>query len=163
MKHDKEIIKLWDRGLTATEIGHQIGKTRSAVLGRISRLRASGVEIERRASAAKPPKTKRTKPRKVHPEQRVQYILPFDPEPIIEAVEPKPLVIDARSLVSLFDLKQNACHYIADRSDDGALYCAQPSYRRQMCRAHYDLCYIRLKTNATGRQQGRFFRLSLQP
>ena len=49
MDHSQDIIKLWNDGLTATQIGDQFRTTRSAILGKISRLRAKGALIARRS------------------------------------------------------------------------------------------------------------------
>lgn len=147
MDHDAEIIKLWDQGLTATQIGKHLGRTRSSILGRISRMREKGVDLEKRAHSSRKIKRGRGsgKPRKYILEQRTQYVLPLEALAISPKNPIKPIE-QTRKLLSLFDLPHDACRYIVDRSSEGALYCAQITHRRQMCKAHYNLCYIRIKT-----------------
>lgn len=122
MVEAQEIIKFWNDGLTATEIGEKIGKTRSAVLGKVNRMRAKGVLLERRVAE----KTKAVRPRGTGKRRNIDQ-LQFDIS------------------VDLFSLKPNQCHYIVGRFDDRAMYCASSSHKRSMCKTHYEMCYYRLK------------------
>lgn len=142
MVEAQEIIKFWNDGLTATEIGEKIGKTRSAVLGKVNRMRAKGVLLERRVAE----KTKTVRPRGTGKRRNIDQLrfdIFFDPSPK-PALEIKEEASPDLS-VDLFSLKPNQCHYIVGRFDDRAMYCASPSHRRSMCKTHYEMCYYRLK------------------
>lgn len=137
------IINLWNDGLTATEIGERIGKSRSAILGKVNRLRSKGIELERRV----PDREKTVKHRGSGKPRKNVIQLHFDgffaparpaPDPVVE--EPVP-----ENAVDLFSLKPDQCHYIVGREDDMAMYCGGASFRRSMCKTHHALCYYRLK------------------
>lgn len=148
MVEAEAIIKLWNDGLTATQIGDRFGTTRSSILGKISRLRAKGALIERRASPLKAKMGQGSgKPRKQKDARDAPAQLRFDvlfehefcakPTP-----EPEPVVrLFNSNGVSLFDLKRDDCHYIIGRDDDAYLYCGAPSHRRSMCKSHHKICY----------------------
>lgn len=144
MVEAQEIIKFWNDGLTATEIGEKIGKTRSAVLGKVNRLRAKGVLLERRVpDKAEPPRGRGSGRRRKNLNQ-LRFDLFFEPrlEPrLVEIIQESP----PATAVDLFSLKPDDCHYIVGREDVGAMYCGAGAYRRSMCKTHYNLCYVRLK------------------
>lgn len=152
------LIKLWEEGLSATEIGNRIGKSKGSVVGKIYRLREKGYVFKNRTS--KPPIKKTAE--KVISKKKIllqkqmfeQYKLPFFEEnwatqaanDVVvgdKVVEPEFFSPEASGgLKLLFDLAYDNCRYVAGRCEQGALYCSKPSHKRQMCKAHYDLCYV---------------------
>jgi len=136
------IIKLWNDGLTATQIGDQFKTTRSSILGKIGRLRAKGVLLERRSSS-----TGRgsVKPRAKEQTDQLQFEVFFDQVLPVNPI-PKPVVPVFLSWgVSLFELKRTECHYIIGRKDDTHMYCGAQSLRRSMCKEHHARCYYKPK------------------
>lgn len=140
------IIKHWNDGLTSTQIAEVLNTTRSAVAGKISRLRASGVFLHRRMFVnsegrvvAKSCAEKEPKPKKQKAEQ-LSFDVFFAPSELLPAapVVEEPLVVGG---VSLFDLKTFDCHYVIGRADDMAVYCGKRAHRRSMCREHHARCY----------------------
>jgi len=146
------IIKLWNDGLTATQIGERFGTTRSSILGKISRLRAKGALIERRAAPTQAKIGRGSgKPRKAlqrkEPPDQLRFEIFFAPTPPIAEIEPEPVeMLFSGTGVDLFTLKRTQCHYIIGREDDTHMYCGAPSFRRSMCREHHARCYYTPKT-----------------
>lgn len=147
MDHSQDIIKLWNDGLTATQIGDQFRTTRSAILGKISRLRAKGFLIARRSlsigkGSVKP---RIVKPRKVRQTTQLSLDVFFSPMPPVISI-PMPIVTPfAGGGVTLFALKRTECHYIIGREDDTHMYCGRKSLRRSMCKEHHARCYYKPK------------------
>jgi hypothetical protein len=50
------ILALWKAGFSGTEAGEKLGKTKNAIIGVISRLRARGFDVSRAASVLAPRK-----------------------------------------------------------------------------------------------------------
>jgi hypothetical protein len=144
------IIKHWNEGLTATQIGEKIGKTRSAVLGKISRLRASGINLERRAVDKKEKKTKR-KDKPLKDERQLSFIDFFTETLVPGPVPDLPSIFDdlpiskSEAGIDLFSLKPFQCHYVIGRIDDTSMYCGEPVHRRSMCKEHHARCYYKPK------------------
>jgi len=141
------IIKHWNAGLTATQIGEKIGKTRSAVLGKISRLRASGINLERRAMVGKDGERRyKERARK----QKITAQLSFDALFALAPAKPDLLQIEEVIIVKprgfdLLSLTTFQCRYVIGRHKDTAMYCGEPVHRRSMCREHHARCYYRPK------------------
>lgn len=132
MEQDAQIIKLWSEGVAASEIGRMLGRSKGSIVGRIYRLREAGVDIPRRRVE------KKEKPIKV--KEKTIKIPAIFLAPIKDALDNNELTGDG--LKTLFDLRLNDCRYIIGRSADRHIYCAEPAHKRQMCKAHYDLCYV---------------------
>jgi hypothetical protein len=155
MTEPELIIKDWNNGLTATEIGEKIGKTRSAVLGKISRLRASGFYLERRAMIGEDGETRyKEKAKRVLKARKQSAQLSFDdyftppssstPDiPATNSIELPPVMVSQG--VDLFSLKASQCHFVIGRHDDTSMYCGEPVHRRSMCSEHHARCYYRPK------------------
>ena len=133
------IIELWNDGYTGGQIAKEIGHTRSAIMGLISRMRQSGkgVDVKRNASITPKPRVKTQAPKgrpkklKIHP-KTFQYAFTFA-EPT-KAHNNKP--------ISFMDLTSFHCRYILNDPKQGALYCGDPKERGSYCAFHANLCYI---------------------
>lgn len=136
MNIDAEIIKHWDAGLSSKEIGDLLGRTRSAIMGRIHRLRAKGVDLHTRMQTKKQDndekKPKKIKIRKIVHEAKSK-------NETFDAIE------NEYNFLTLLELSYADCRYVVGKSSSGYLYCGQPSVRRQMCQSHYRLCYVVIK------------------
>lgn len=44
-----KLVEMWNSGLTATEIGKELGVTKNAIIGRVNRLREKGVGLRTRS------------------------------------------------------------------------------------------------------------------
>ena len=119
-KHEEELLKLWEEGLTGKEIADKLGVTRNAVMGKLHRLREQRVitykNIATRTAAVR--HSVRTKERaKVKPSEVVE---PVEEKPLKEAVEELlPLILEElkpqyaeRRPVKFMDLSPSSCRYI---------------------------------------------------
>lgn len=158
MDIEEQIIKLWNSDLSAREIGLKIGKSKGSVIGHVFRLRKKGVYLKERAPAVPQGKRKGNGRRRA----KTKAIAETYKELLAQKKRPSVFEI-TRSIEELFsrglqektqtnpagktvlDLSHRDCRYITGRSADAHLYCAEPSYRRQMCKKHYTLCYVRIK------------------
>lgn len=58
------------------------------------------------------------------------------PEDIVAIISPADL------LVGLLDLKPGCCRYVVgEHESKGAIFCAEPTFKRSYCSAHFELCY----------------------
>lgn len=132
------IIALWESGLTALQIGAQLGLTRNAVIGRIDRMRMQGVVIERiaepKAAIAIEEKQKKFGPRpKSAPLKTRPYVNWF--------TKTRP---DAGLL--LMSLKVDSCRYVMPSKHEGQhIYCGDPITRGPYCTDHAALCFVSIK------------------
>jgi hypothetical protein len=112
------ILDLWKAGLSASQTGKKLGKTKNAVIGAIYRLRKRGVDVSRAESnvlAMRPPRMKR----------------------IAAPVERD------RSIMALTAF---TCRYpFGDARKEGVTYCCETVERPGFdvyCRKHALACYV---------------------
>ena len=146
-----KVKELWNEGKTSTEIAEVLQITRSAVMGRVHRLRAKG-ELDFRVlptpkQAGQKPVTL-SEPRKpVMPKSMKGYEGPLIKRKYYPAVEKKeraetPPSPDAFRYVALLDLEEQHCRYIMGQdSHRGAYYCGEPKALHSYCTFHAKLCY----------------------
>ena len=132
MIDENKLIKLWEKGLSGKEIALELGTTRSAVLGKIHRLREK-YPISRRVNTSK-----------------------MEPTMVAKQSDPPIEVFENHTFLTLFDLKRTSCRYIIHMdSPDGALYCGEVIDRGAYCKEHADRCYYKLvKKNDDPNQPG---------
>lgn len=160
MDIEEQIINLWNSDLSAREIGLKIGKSKGSVIGHVFRLRKRGIYLKERAPAVPQEKRKGNGRRRAKTKaiaEKYKELLAQKKRPSVfeisrtiedlfsKSIQEKTQATSAGK--TLFDLSHRDCRYITGRSADAHLYCAEPSYRRQMCREHYALCYVRIKVS----------------
>lgn len=136
-----EILKReWAKGLTSSEIGKMIGKTRNAVIGKAHRLGLEGRKDRARVNpipkAHKPrlptPKKDRTeaKAKKIGGTKAPVFYAPAAP-------------LAGREPISIMELNVGNCHAIVGHGPDGlATYCGADSFPgKSFCPSHYALYY----------------------
>lgn len=149
MKYDDKtvnmIIDLWNEGYSAGEISHKLKVTRNMVMGKISRLRASGMSLR-----TAPKKLQRAK--KVEVKTKNGWVKKKETKKKPAAVGLQPIeqfVFDYGPIETNIDIMQltpRSCRYIIDNDRRrGALYCGEPKHYRSYCEAHAKLCYISAK------------------
>ena len=119
-ENERELLKLWEEGLTGKEIADKLGTTRNAVMGKLHRLREQRVitykNIATRTAAVR--HSVRVKERaKVKP---VEVAEPVKEKPLMEAVEELlPLIMEElkhqyaeRKPAKFMDLGPSSCRYI---------------------------------------------------
>jgi len=140
MIDENQLIILWESGLTGAEIAKKIGKTRSAVLGKLHRMREKyGIEYRKSPSLKK--KDQPVAHESKEPEEPVQQLqLPLWVKPEVQ----KPTQKQGKFL-NIFELKRMDCRYIVSvEGVEETLYCGEHVDRGAYCKKHADLCYYKL-------------------
>lgn len=143
---DDEVCRLWKKGKTSSEIAGLLEITRSAVMGRVNRLRARGLLDFRVIPGPRKPRTQ-------HAPKSGGRKMPF----VISAYPGKPIrrrkgfdvsaekKIEPERMfqhVTLMELQHDHCRYIVGENKiRGTLYCGQPQTRRSYCESHALICY----------------------
>lgn len=129
----QEMVDMWNKGMSSTEIGKVLGKTRNSVIGVLHRLRDKGYYIEKKVV----PWNKDEKPK-----QKIQEVktnsgwrrrkITFVPKDNFVQTEG----------VTLLDLTPTSCRFIIHtESRRGPLFCGQPKDKISYCAHHYRMCY----------------------
>lgn len=142
-KTHKQIIKMWNDGMSSGEIASLLKVSRNSVIGKVSRMRASGIPL-RSAPKIKPKLQKVTK-RQVKTQRgwivKRQIRPKVDPTILLDQ-----LFLDIPLPVQRVDILQltpKSCRYIVDRDPKrGALYCGDMKHYRSYCKKHAELCYV---------------------
>ena len=120
---DRRLIELWsDPSLSYTMIGEQLGFTRSAIAGRVRRLRALGVPLAvRDASNSHDTRPRITRPISSRPNP------PYIPE-----------VLPAMLMIATIDLQPKHCRFpIGDVDKPGFAHCGRDRHGPlPYCRSH---------------------------
>ncbi len=132
--------ELWLQGWTAVRIGEALGGfSKSAVLGKASRLGLAGRNLTREHVAARRVEAKlksvraATKP-KAEPRP-----------PIVKRVAPVVLDLDPARFVTITELENHHCRYAVGENDDGEqLFCGADNRggRRDYCKACSDKMFV---------------------
>lgn len=155
---DEMIIALWNAGHTALDIAGRLGKTRSAIAGKLYRLRAqkrvqykSIKNIAYNDNAPLTTAERRLLERiKASVEPRPQAVkLPpagrmFRPAPQpAESGETPHVYFDRSASKGIMELGPFDCRYIVNEWVRGrpALYCGSPQTKGPYCSAHAEICY----------------------
>jgi hypothetical protein len=160
------IIDLWDKNYTGYQIAVALKTTRSAILGKISRMRRRGITFKRAYDPTRSKKNAKTLPSTKLPPIKVnnQVLKMVKPEPA-----PKPVVVIKEPVpkytgkpISVMELTPNTCKYsVSGNRASDYMFCGGPIHKRSFCKEHYGLCYTphkrELKTIQPSKllQQGR--------
>jgi hypothetical protein len=158
---ERLILEMWADGATGTEIANQIGKTRSAVLGKLNRLRIKGfvgykvskmrIEAQKiKLGTKKPPpptkkKTIKTQLNSKAIKKNFVFSMKADrkrQEPVF--IEPTPS--KEGDPVTFMQLEHWMCKYVVsgDRAADFK-FCGQKAVKKRFCEQHHKLCYVPYK------------------
>lgn len=116
------IISLWQKGKSGTDIAHQIGSTRNAVIGLINRERKKGVDLrgsDKIVNVSRKPRPKR----------------------IVSFFE-KRLPAEKRQNIMLHELTPTSCRFIVSGEGASALFCGSKKEFRSYCAKHASICYV---------------------
>lgn len=138
-EEDKQLILMWQTGSKGLQIADVLGKSRGAVMGRISRLRKSGIELTARP---RPPRKKRMYvPRKPKPKPKalktapvIRPIASAPVSPFVDTVE-----VPYEQPCDILSLRFFSCRYIVQ--DKPTLYCNSMVHKHSYCEKHFELCY----------------------
>ena len=136
---DKLLIKLWAEGKPSTYIAPAMGKSRGAIMGRISRLRQAGADLKARP---RPPRKQRIyvpKP-KTKPKPKVLEFAAVA-RPLPQPVSPFIIVSETEygEPCDILSLRFFSCRYIV--SEKPTMYCNQMVHKHSYCEKHFQLCY----------------------
>ena len=163
-EQDKLLIDLWQAGTVGAVIAAQLGKTRSAIMGRINRLRAKG-HVLREVVRFTPEEAQKRKQERDAKRYRANrpYAQPYTPvkkqpkvlvsDAVLRALEipvipEKPVTADEvpyRDPCEITDLRFFSCRYIV--GERPTLYCNKIIHKHSYCEDHFKLCY-QVGTNA---------------
>jgi hypothetical protein len=151
-EQEKIILDLWEKGFTGQQIGEQLGKTRSSVLGKLNRLRKRGF-VDYKAQANRLDKQKEdvkhipanTNIKRSIAAKRssVPFIFKTNGKDKYPPTFIKPTRLNNGDPVTLMELETGMCKYSV--SEDMALqhmFCGRPIYKRAYCADHHKLCYV---------------------
>lgn len=135
----EDIVKMWEEGLSGSQIADKLKITRNAVIGVIHRIRQSGVLL--RGQQERPQKEKKQKPNR---DLRKDEIIIRHHEP--EAT-PDYYYDAGEYNTNMSGLKYYSCRFIVkDGSYDEAIYCGSRIHRASYCKDHYKICYYSPRT-----------------
>lgn len=143
------IIKLWNDGYTGYEIARHLKTTRSAILGKINRMRKNGVVFEREHT----PKAERVaaaKPRRApHPKKPKIAVIPKTEIQLPKIVEPVVLPNQTREPIKFAQLTNKTCKYsVSGNLPHDYLFCGEPVHKNCFCEYHFKICYTgRMKSD----------------
>jgi GcrA cell cycle regulator len=119
-KHEQELLKLWEEGLSGKLIAEKLGVTRNAVMGKLHRLREQRVityrNIATRTAAVRHSVRMKERAKKEPPKAPE----PVEEKPILETVEDiLPMILEElrpkdedRKPVTFFNLDSSSCRYV---------------------------------------------------
>lgn len=124
----KQILYMWNKGLSGGEIADTLNVTRGAVLGYVHRARNNGELLEERAIGKNTHK---------YPKQGMKR---YDQSKIdgINGYFIKP-----EYGLSILDLGYTNCRFIVSEDmDKPPIYCGEEINRGSYCKDHADICYV---------------------
>jgi hypothetical protein len=153
---DRKIIAMWDDSKTGSEIAEALEMSRSAVMGKLYRLRAAKY-IEYKTTPVRPkndtPADRAARPKRAY---RTPYF-----GPIVKLAPQKSTVIGG-SGIKLMDLKNNSCRFIVnDGPAQSFLFCGKEKEKGPYCSDHRKLCYVKVtpkqRNNLEGKKSSSLF------
>jgi hypothetical protein len=137
---DQTLIDMWNDDKTGSEIAEALGMSRSAVMGKLYRLRAAKyIEYKTIPVRHKDDTPEKRAKREKRP-YRSPYLGPVVPLP------PKPAVTVNTQGIGLMDLRRSSCRFIInDGPAQGFLFCGKEKEKGPYCADHRKLCYVKVQ------------------
>lgn len=151
-EEDKQLIDMWQNGAVGPVIAKVMGKTRGAIMGRISRLRQAGTVMQERPRVKS--ENNRDERRKKDRERKRLQAMARKPQPKvllkaavlraleIPVVKEAPMTADDvpyQNPCEIMDLRFFSCRYIV--GEKPTLYCNNIIHKHSYCEHHFKLCY----------------------
>ena len=143
-----QIVKMWEEGLSGSQIGEKLNLTRNAVIGMISRLKRKGHVFARdekdqhRKRVAEERRVKEDKFAEKQAKKEKVIIIPKD-LPVVAV----PSLPTRSGGIELLDLKRTSCRFIVSGDDTIIKYCGEQQSRSSYCAEHYSICYYPARGN----------------
>jgi hypothetical protein len=137
-EHIAEIVELWNKSFSATEIGFKVEATRNSVIGILHRYFRRHPEEENKKRIVKKgkfinrpiPTVAASRPQTVF--RKAKILLPLREEPVNELTEG----------VSLIDLKYDSCRFVIGQGKH-PVFCGKKSvFNKSWCDEHYKVVFI---------------------
>ena len=133
------VIKLWEEGLSGSEIAEKLDITRNSVIGAIYRLRKQGHILSRHEDSKKNPINAQKDINKKRLVSKPEYI----PLPT-----PKPKRVTKSKGITMEKLKYYSCRYIVEEGNyETTKYCGERANKCSYCEEHYKICYYPARTS----------------
>jgi GcrA cell cycle regulator len=136
-----ELIALWRKHRTESEIGRELNRTRSAVASKIRRVRAAGAELDFHPPRKSTEPRKRIRNRK-YKRKPTPAAAPAKAPIMFDDVDPAPADVN---LVAIIDLSDENCHFpIGTPGINGFHFCGADALDgRPYCAYHCRIAYQR--------------------
>jgi hypothetical protein len=136
---DKDkIIKMWEDGLSGTQIGEKLGFTRNVIIGIISRLRHKGHVFNRDEKQIREKRLEEEKKNGGVKNQPFRAKKKLSDQTIKLEIPEMPVRSGG---IDLIDLKRTSCRFIISGEDTVVRYCGEEQARGAYCAEHYKICY----------------------
>jgi hypothetical protein len=132
----QKMLRMWEKNKTAKQIGDELGVTKNAVIGRVTRARMAGLKLNRASVARKKVfewPSPVAKPHMIAREPQSRC----EPLSIFETTTQK----KSKRSITLFQLKSTSCRYILNDDPYHPIYCGALKEKISYCSEHYSLCY----------------------
>lgn len=145
-EHIQVLREQWDKGLSGSQIGAMIGKTRCSVIGKARRLNLprreprnghmAGTVLSKRPR--KPPPPRGAKP---SPDKKVFKHLKG--KPVSPKHYPAAVPLTDKPPIGIMQLRRNSCRAIVGHGPDGlAVYCGDETFQgKSFCEGHCAMYY----------------------
>lgn len=143
----EEVKNLWAEGLSASLIGEKMGKTRNAVLAKVTRLRIMGQLPDRQVPIIRSTRSdkRRAKPRDPRPTPAPQPIAKLSPPPSTE-VRDSPIVeltVPMKERRGVEDLQLQQCRWpMGDPQSQGFHFCHHKREEGPYCAHHKRIAFV---------------------
>lgn len=138
-KDYQQLLTLWNKGKTGTQIAEMLGTTRSAVMGKIHRAKQYGIKVKGamvRVDVIEPP-ARKIKNRRIIREAKITgRPLPEPPPPPVVATKDQ-----LKRAVGIMQLTPMSCRFILNDNPSRAIFCGAPKEKGSYCGEHAALCY----------------------
>lgn len=126
------IKEMWETGMTASQIGAAVGKTKNSVISYVRRLRKNGVAIEHPVI----PQARKERP----PPKPQAKIIPFPKNNWSETDDEEEV---GAEIVSMHDLRLFMCRFVADSPNGyNTAFCGKRTNGfSSYCERHRKVCY----------------------
>jgi hypothetical protein len=123
----KEMIEMWKKGATSSELAKHFGVTRNTIMGRLNRLRIAGFVEYKKQPPLVPIPAKQRK------EEQKEFINIF--------FKKKEEVQASKENISFMELKHSSCRYVVSGEKASEfMFCGKQIWKKSYCEHHHKIC-----------------------
>ncbi len=124
----EEAILMWNSGKSSSQIAAHFGVTRNAVIGKMNRARAKGLNVASKPNPFKAKPVPYSKPKVASKSQLILKLVQED-QPMKEGL-------------AIYDLEPGQCKYSVGESESGEyLFCGKAHTNIAYCDMHHQICH----------------------